>query len=410
MRLAPAFLFLLTSARVLAADLALVGGTVLPAPDAPPVTDAVILIRDGRIAAIGPRASVVVPPAAEVLDCTGKFLTAGFWNVHVHLIGPELAGAGQAPAAQLEAALTEMLTRWGFTTAFDLASGLDNTLALRERIARGEVAGPRILTCGEPLWPEMPIYVRESPAARTFPFPPVTTPEAAAERVRALAARGVDGIKLFTGSMQPRGAVTNMPAEVARAAVTEADRLRLPVFSHPHNDPGTEASIAAGVDILAHTAAMSPAWTPEFALRLKDARVALVPTLALYRVEGRQIQLPPHVIEGWLNNVIGQVRAMHEAGGEILFGTDVGYIRQFDPTEDYQLLAKAGLDHRAILATLTTAPAARFGAARRSGRLAVGFDADLVVLDADPAQDVAALARVHATVRQGRFIYRSGQK
>lgn len=95
------------------------------------------------------------------------------------------------------------------------------------------------------------------------------------------------------------------------------------------------------------------------------------------------------------------------AGGEILFGTDAGYIEHFDTAEEYRLLARAGLDFPAILAALTTAPAARFGAAGRSGRAAEGFEADLVVLDADPSQDVAALARVHATLRQGRFLYRS---
>lgn len=402
-----AVLFLCLSLRLPAADLALVGATVFPSPDAPPVRDAVIVIRDGRIAAVGPRAEVPVPAGTQIIDCTGRFITAGFWNAHVHLIGPELGGANAAPVAQLETALQEMFTRWGFTTVFDLASGLDNTLALRSRIARGEIAGPRILTCGEPLWPETPIYVKESPAARTFPYPPVTTPAEATARVEALAGRGVDGIKLFTGSMQARGAVINMPAEVARAAVDAAGRRRLPVFSHPHNDAGTEAAIAAGVDILAHTAAMSPAWTPEFARRLKEARVALIPTLALYRVEGRQIQLPPQVIEGWLKNVIGQVRAMHEAGGEILFGTDAGYIRQFDPTEDYQLLAEAGLDFRALLASLTTVPASRFGFAEKCGRLAPGFEADLTILDADPSRDTAALVGVHATIRQGHFIYRA---
>lgn len=407
MRLALLLLVLIAVPRAAAADLALVGATVFPAPGAAPLRDAVIVVRDGRIAALGPRGEVPVPANVEVINCSGRYITAGFWNSHVHLIGPELTGARSAPASRLEAALAGMFSRWGFTTVFDLASGLDNTLALRERVAQGDVAGPRILTAGEPLWPEMPIYVRESPAGRTFPMPPVTTPEDAAARVQALAGRGVDGIKLFTGSMQARGAVTNMPAEVARAAVTEADRARLPVFSHPHNDAGTEAAISAGVDILAHTAAMSPAWTAEFAARLRDAQVALVPTLVLYRVEGRQVGLPDAVIEGWLNNVIGQVRALRAAGGEILFGTDVGYIREFDPTGEYQLLARAGMDFPAILAALTTAPAARFGTAQRSGRLALGQEADLVILESDPLADVTALARVHATLRQGKFIYRA---
>jgi imidazolonepropionase-like amidohydrolase len=59
---------------------------------------------------------------------------------------------------------------------------------------------------------------------------------------------------------------------------------------------------------------------------------------------------------------------------------------------------------------LTTAPAARFGRGHRSGRVAAGFDADLVILDSDPATDVAAFARVHATIRAGRFVYRTAPR
>jgi len=66
--------------RAPAAELALVGGTVFPHPAAEPMHDAVVLVRAGRIAAIGPRAEVNVPADAEVLDCSGKFITAGFTN------------------------------------------------------------------------------------------------------------------------------------------------------------------------------------------------------------------------------------------------------------------------------------------------------------------------------------------
>ena len=77
----------------------------------------------------------------------------------------------------------------------------------------------------------------------------------------------------------------------------------------------------------------------------------------------------------------------------------------FDPTDEYVFMQRAGLSYAQILAALTTAPAARFGAAR-SGRLAPGLDADVVVLDGDPAQDIRALARVGQTLRGGRAIYR----
>ena len=79
---------------------------------------------------------------------------------------------------------------------------------------------------------------------------------------------------------------------------------------------------------------------------------------------------------------------------------------EYDPTDEYVYMQQAGLSYAQILAALTTAPAARFGAASRAGRLAAGYVADVVVLDGDPAKDIQALARVRATLRGGRIIYR----
>lgn len=81
-----------------------------------------------------------------------------------------------------------------------------------------------------------------------------------------------------------------------------------------------------------------------------------------------------------------------------------GRITDYDPTDEHVYMQQAGLSYRQILAALTTAPAARFGVAARSGRLAVGFDADVVVLEGDPATDIRALARVRTTMRAGRVI------
>lgn len=410
MRLLLLFLSLLVAGTPAAGDLLLVNATVIPAPDQPALPHTAILIREGRIAGIGPREQMKVPADLEVVDCRGKFITAGFWNCHVHLITPGLLSAREAPVAQLDGTLETMFTRWGFTTVFDLASSLENTVALRERIEAGDVRGPRILTTGDPIWTRVPIYVPADLVANNPGMSPVATADEAVLRIAEHARHGADGIKLFTGSMQARGAVANMDLAFVRAAVAEADRLRLPVFSHPQNAAGVEAALAGGVDILAHTAPNAPAWTPEYAGRLRDAGVALIPTLTLFRVEGQQAQLPPAILEKWQANAFAQIRAFHAAGGEFLFGTDIGYITHYDTAEEYQLLASTGLDASAILRSLTTAPAARFGRAERSGRVAAGFDADLVILDSDPSADVTAFSRVHATLREGRFLYRAAPR
>ena len=93
-----------------------------------------------------------------------------------------------------------------------------------------------------------------------------------------------------------------------------------------------------------------------------------------------------------------------DAGGDILFGTDVGYIDVFDTTEEYRLMSGAGLSFDQILGSLTTAPSARFGFAKK-GKVAAGMDGDLAILFADPAADITAFAKVAYTIRAGEVIY-----
>ena len=83
---------------------------------------------------------------------------------------------------------------------------------------------------------------------------------------------------------------------------------------------------------------------------------------------------------------MNQLRAYFLAGGRILFGTDVGYITDYDPTEEYEQMNRAGMRFQDILATLTTAPTERFGVSDRTGTVAVGMDADLVLLALKPSR------------------------
>jgi imidazolonepropionase-like amidohydrolase len=100
-----------------------------------------------------------------------------------------------------------------------------------------------------------------------------------------------------------------------------------------------------------------------------------------------------------------QLRAFSQAGGEVLFGTDVGYTDHYDTALEYTLMSRAGMTFPQILASLTTAPARRFRASDHSGRIAQGMDADLVVLDGDPAKDITALSRVHLVIHGGKPLY-----
>jgi imidazolonepropionase-like amidohydrolase len=105
-----------------------------------------------------------------------------------------------------------------------------------------------------------------------------------------------------------------------------------------------------------------------------------------------------------------QLRAFNGIHGQVLFGTDVGYMHDHDPTDEYVLMAKAGMSPAQILESLTTAPAARWKEEKLHGQVAKGFAADLVVLAADPFEDVRNFANVKCVLRAGTTIYsRAGQ-
>ena len=135
-------------------DLAFVGGKIYPSPTAAAIDDGVVLIHDGRIVAIGKRGEIKLPKSAQVIDCRGKVITAGFWNSHVHFTEDVWNGAATAPAERLERHMQEMLTRWGFTTVWDIGSFPGDTLALRKRVDSGEVPGPKIYTTAGAIYPE----------------------------------------------------------------------------------------------------------------------------------------------------------------------------------------------------------------------------------------------------------------
>jgi imidazolonepropionase-like amidohydrolase len=299
-----------------------------------------------------------------------------------------------------------MLTRWGFTTVFDIASVLENTTLIRRRIENGEVRGPRILTVGEPFWGKggTPIYVKGFLEANHIIIPDVESTSQATERVRQQVRDGADGIKIFANSIEADGVLT-MPLDLAKAIVAEAHRAGKPVFAHVSNDQGIEVAVQSGVDILAHTTPSDDLWNSSFAGRLAAAHVALTPTLTLWDVEAKKGNASTNEIEKGMSRAAQQLKAFSQAGGQILYGTDVGYIEQFDTSEEFAWMSRAGMNFQQILASLTANPATRFGYSSHSGRIAKGMDADLVVLDGDPARDVTAFSKVHQVIRGGQLIY-----
>jgi imidazolonepropionase-like amidohydrolase len=385
-------------------DVVLVGAKIYPSPTERPIEQGSILIHDGRIAKVGPTASFKAPRNAAVLDCRGLVITAGFWNSHVHIFTPGLIHAEKLSSDETTAQLQAMLTKWGFTTVFDIASVLKNTNLIRDRIATGVTKGPRILTVGEPFWIATPIYVKGFLEANHVDIPSVRSPTVAKARVQQEIRDGADGVKIFANSIE-QGEILTMPEDLARAIVEQAHANGKPVFAHVSNNAGIEIALQSGVDILAHTTPVDSLWSPAFAERLVSAHMALTPTLTLWEFESRKGSISAADLEQGMQRAAQQLNAFQRAGGEVLFGTDVGYTDVFDTSEEFKWMSRGGMSHQQILASLTTNPARRFGLEQHSGQIAKGYDADLVVLRSDPARDAAAFADVQYTIRSGRIIY-----
>ena len=397
------FSFLLGSAAFYsvaanAQTLILRGASVYASPDAAPLPDAVVVVSGGGISAVGSAGDVQIPPDARVIDCAGKTVVAGFWNSHVHFTEAVWNSAANGPAAPLTAHMQEMLTRWGFTTVWDLGSNPADALSLRRRVNSGEVLGPNIFLLGS-IFPKNghPAYL---PAEMTLPE--IADPDVSAQLARSYLGMGLDGIKLFTGSFKGEDKpVVNMDVAVAKAAVDVAHAQGKPVFAHPQNKTGVDTAIAAGVDVMAHTAP-GPGYTQytsEQLARFKSQGTALIPTLSLFTT----VVLDPSVTAQITAITVNQLRQFAENGGVVLFGTDVGFTKIYDTTLEYELMHRA-LSERQVLASLTTNPAQYFKAAKK-GKVENGFDADLVVLDGDPMADVRNLAKVVYTIRAGKVIY-----
>ena len=405
---ATAFLVAACGERAPEGSVLLTASRIYAAPEQAPIDDGAILMQDGRILAVGPRDTVAARGARRLERCDGGIVVAGFQNSHVHFTEPKWEGADGRPAAELTESLRGMLTRYGFTTVVDTASRVENTVALRSRIERGEIAGPRILTAGLPLYPEhgIPIYLRDMPAEFLALLPQPVSTDVALAIVQSNLDRGADATKLFVMTPQGGGRAAFMKPNIARVAADETHRRGLPVLVHPTDIEGIKLAIEAGADILVHTTigGGKAVWDEGLVARLVGQDIGVVPTLKLWRYELERAAVPADIVEQALGDAVAQLRAFSTAGGQVLFGTDVGYMSDYDPAEEYRQMARA-LTPMQILASLTTAPAARWKEEDSRGRVAKGLDADLVALDADPAENAAHFAGVRCTIRAGQPVF-----
>ncbi len=397
-------LLLFSSTLALAADhvaIACVGGKVYPSPTTPAIENAVLLIEDGRISTVATQSQVKydLPQSAQRLNCKGKVIVAGFWNSHVHFEAG-WQDAANVPPSKLEAHIQEMLIRWGVTTVWDLGSQPNNTMTIRRMVEAGDISGPKILMAGD-IFPKNghPVYLPPE-----MQLPEAASPEEAQQMAQQYLKMGLDGIKLFTGAFMGAKPTVNMDTAIVKAAVDVAHAQGKPVFTHPQNRIGVDNALAGGVDILAHTIPTEGQFTPEELARMKRQHTALIPTLTLWTT----VVQDPAVADRLVQAGVNELKQYFSEGGTILFGTDVGFQSKYDTTEEFEFMGRA-MPWRDILASLTTNPS-QFFKATNKGRIEKGMDADIVVLDADPAADVRNFAKVAYTIRAGKIIYSGSTK
>jgi imidazolonepropionase-like amidohydrolase len=376
-----------------AQDLAITRATVYSAPDAPVRKDVTVVIRKGMIAGIGehPR----LPKNIETISCQGCVVLAGFWNAHVHFMEPQWNDAANQPTGKLIRQMSNMVTHSGFATVVDTGSDGENTIALRRRVESGEILGPRILTAGIPLFPAhaLPYYLSVLPAELRAKM---AQPETAADAVTVVdknRAAGYDIVKLFTGSIVSPDHITPMQVPIARAAADEAHRYGQLVFSHSSNLEGTKVAIDAGVDVLAHTPERTSGIDDAMLRRMIAQNITIIPTLKLFSRDDD------------IAKIRGLDYRFHQLGGRLVYGTDTGFLPDYDQSEEFRQLMHAGFGFRDVLAMLTTAPAELFHR-QREGKVMPGMRGDLTILSEDPASgSPEAFTKVKYTIRGGKVIW-----
>lgn len=358
-----------------------------------------ILIHEGMITEIL-SSETELPPSKKTIEGKGLYASAGFWNLHVHFSHPKWHKASQASADSLQLALDDMLNQYGFTSVLDIGSELSNTINIRKRIEAGELKGPKILSAGSGF-----VIEGGSPAYLEVKLPEFLSAEDARKQVAENIEAGADHIKLFTGSFLGVGKVAVIPPVIAKAAVEEAHLHNSLVASHPQSIEGLQSAVFAGVDMLAHTAPDAGKLSDTLLHEMQQKNILLVPTLKLWRWELGRADLPDFVIDRAETAGIEQVRDYRAVGGKIAFGTDVGYMWDYNTAEEFRLMAEAGMSFDQILAALTTIPEERFGDISKKGMLKPGQIADIVLLSQDPKVNVENFSQVSHTIRNGTIVF-----
>ncbi len=432
-----------------AGSIALVGPTAINPADSTVVTDATVLIEGDQIAAVGPSSEVTVPDGATIYEMPDKYVIPGLIDGHVHFFQsgglytrPDVIDLRAVrPYAEELRRIKERLPdtfrrylRSGVTSVVDVGGPMWN-LDVRTR-ADTTAQAPTVVTAG----PLISSVSRPSLDTGDPPILQITTPAAAREEVREQVEAGVDLVKIWYIVGPDETPADYRP--VVEATVDEAHAAGKRVAVHATALETARAAVEAGADILVHSVSDEPV-DDDFVRLLQGNDVLYTPTLmvgerysetfaqqidfttAEHRIGQKGVigslfdlrTLPDSLVpEGIRERIVStrpvdsdttamrNLKRLHEAGVPIAAGTDAGNIgTPHGPAlvREFELMRDAGLTPREILATATVG-GARLMERDDLGRLHEGMQADLVVLNRNPLDDVTNTTSIHRVVKKGR--------
>lgn len=403
-------------------------GKLLAVPGSPPRAEQSVIVRNGKIERIAPGyVDAAAAGAADgdnvaVIDLKNRFVLPGLIDSHVHILGEnnpkarlqtvEMSDADDAVAGAGFARKTLMA---GFTTVRDVGAGPgDAIFALRDGIAKGDVAGPRIFASGATIsvtgghgdgtqgYRDDIAEVLRSPAVCDGP---ADCRRAVREQVR----RGADHIKLTATG----GVLSNTAAGVEQqffddeleAIVETAHAMGRKVTAHAHGRAGINSALRAGVDSIEHGTYLDD----ESIKLFKKNGAYLVPTLLAgatvveWAKDPNSFLLPPQRAKAL--QVGPQMHDMatkaRNGGVKIAFGTDTGVSKHGENAREFPLLVAAGFTPMEAIRAATINAADHLGKSDIIGSIAPGKYADLIATDGDPTADVNELLDVDFVMKEG---------
>lgn len=422
------------------------GATLIDGTGAPAMRDAVVVVDGGRIAAAGRRGEVAVPAGAREIDATGKFVIPGLMDANVHLMlgsSIEFIVRHEGRYEDLIEEAAQIALKNGLTTVFDSWGPLQPLLNVRDRIKRGETAGSRMFVAGNIVGFSGPFGREFNRAAETTATkalvkringiweenvgPPLLymTADQVREEIRKYVARGIDFLKY--GASTHNNLYLQFSPEAQRAIVEESHRAGIVAQTHTTNVMSLKHAIDAGNDMLQHCDVSGPVAIPDSLLTLLRERTIYCATLPRTRerlryelIQAADARAPQLADIMHFNDI-----RLIQADVPLLLSTDAGMmdpdaVEQSKPEQLKERSTTLGEGHflwfkamqengikpmDAILAA-TRNIAAAYHKLDELGTIEKGKLADLVILDADPLDDLNNIRKISMVMKEGQVVDR----